>query len=714
MTSPRDLPQDLHAFTDPTSVAVVGASDNPAKWGYWLATGALEGAGRRTVHLVNRSAATVLGTSCAPDLASLPEAPELVALCVPAAQVGCVVEDGMALGVRGFLGITAGIPDESGLAARIRGAGARLLGGNSLGLYDADSHLRLAWGHFSPGPLAIVTQSGQLGSELVIRCARGGIGISRFVSIGNQSDIGATELLADLATHRSTRLVALYLESFSDGEALFGALRRLRAAGKPTLLLTIGGSRASARVARSHTGSLTSTTDVVEAACRAAGVLRVRTPSELVDVARGYLAVGTRSGRRVAIVGDSGGQCGVAADVASAGGLSVPDLGAASIARLGSRLPAGAARDNPVDLAGRGEADLTTYATVLDDVLADPGIDTAVLTGYFGRYGTDNPALTSHELGVADRIAATARSRDKTVVVHTMAPDGAVAEALWRQGVPATGRIEDAVRMVSGLAALSCELPGTTDLPLPADEPPIRPGYWAARELLRSVGVAMPPARLARTPDQVREAASRLTPPFVLKAGWIEHKSEADAVLLGLRDEDALLAAFASMWARLGEGDYVVEQQDTRPGCVEMLVGARRDRALGPVVVVGLGGTETEVWQDIAIECAPVPTGTAQAMVARLRCAPLLAGWRGRPPVDTAHLARLVVALSQLIAARPDLAEIELNPVRVGPHGALPVDALVIPTHDSQLRRDSRLHPDSQDSRFSQDSYAPDSEDVTA
>jgi acyl-CoA synthetase (NDP forming) len=689
--------QDLHAFTDPTSVAVVGASDNPAKWGYWLATGALEGAGRRAVHLVNRSAGTVLGAACAPDLTSLPETPELVALCVPAAQVPSVVDEGTAMGVRGFLGITAGIPDEPGLATRIRHAGGRLLGANSLGLYDADSHLRLAWGHFSPGPLAIVTQSGQLGSELVIRCARGGIGISRFVSIGNQSDIGATELLAGLASHRSTRLVALYLESFSDGEALFGALRQLRAAGKPTLLLTIGGSRASARVARSHTRSLTSATDVVEAACRAAGVLHVRTPSELVSVARGFLAVGTPSGRRVAIVGDSGGQCGIAADVANAGGLAVPDLGAHTATRLESTLPAGAARENPVDLAGSGEADLTTYATVLADVLADPGVDTALLTGYFGRYGTDNPALTSHELEVVDRIAATARSHDKTVVVHTMAPDGAVADALWRQGVPATGRIEDAVRMVSGLAALSAELPSATRPPLPTADPPIRPGYWAARDLLASAGVAMPPARLARTPDDVRDAASALTAPWVLKAGWIEHKSDADAVALGLADEDALLAAFAAMRARLGEGDYVVEEQDTRVSCIEMLVGARRDPALGPIVVVGLGGTETEVWHDVAVECAPVSDDTATAMIARLRCAPVLAGWRGRPPVDRAGLARLVAALSQLVAARLDLAEIELNPVRVGPRGALAVDVLVIPTSDQQCGDDSH-----------------DSEDVTA
>ncbi len=688
------MTSSLHTFTDPASVAVVGASDHPAKWGHWLAAGALEGSGRRGVHLVNRSATRVLGSSCAPDLASLPEVPELVALCVPAPQVASVVEEGSALGVRGWLGITAGIPDEAGLAARIRESGARLLGANSLGLYDAESHLRLAWGHFTPGPLAIVTQSGQLGSELVLLCAREGIGVSRFVSVGNQSDVVATELLEDLATHESTRVVALYLESFADGESLFGALRALRAAGKPTILLTIGGSRASARVAHSHTRSLTSATDVVDAACRAAGVLHVRTPSELVAVARGFLAVRSPSGRRVAVVGDSGGQCGIAADVAGTAGLLVPELRGRTTAQLAGRLPVGAARDNPVDLAGAGEADLRTYADVVGEVLADPGVDTALLTGYFGRYGTDNPGLTQDELRVAGQIAAIARQHHKTVVVHTMSPDGDVAKALWDQGIPATARIEDAAAMISGLAALSAQLPSRTNPLLPTENAPLRPGYWAARELLQAAGVALPPARLVRTAADLSDAVAFLTPPFVLKAGWLEHKSDVDGVRLGLADEADLLAAFASMHVRLGDGEYVVEEQDTRAHCAEMLVGARREPGLGPVVVVGLGGTEAEVWQDVALECAPVSPSTAAAMIGRLRCAPVLAGWRGRPPVDSAGLARLVSALSELVVSRPDIAEIELNPVRVAPEGALAVDALVIPVSPA-----SPSHPNHSDRR---------------
>ena len=316
----------LSLFSDPASVAVVGASADPAKWGYWLASGALTGEHRRRVHLVNRRTDTLLERQCHPSLSALPEVPDLVALCVPAPFVSDVVDEALALGVRGFLGITAGVPGETELAARIRSAGARLVGTNSLGIYDSATDLSLAWGRFTPGPLAIISQSGQLGSELAALGARHGVGVSRFVSIGNQSDVTAAELLADLGGHDPTRVIALYLESFSDGESLFRTLCALRDTGRPTLLLTVGASAASTRLARSHTGSLTSALDVVDAACRAAGVLRVSTPDELITVARAFLSTTVPAGNRVAIVGDSGGQCAIAADVTSASALTVPDF----------------------------------------------------------------------------------------------------------------------------------------------------------------------------------------------------------------------------------------------------------------------------------------------------------------------------------------------------------------------------------------------------
>jgi acetate---CoA ligase (ADP-forming) len=676
--APRPVPT-LNAFSDPASVAVVGASDNAAKWGYWLGSGALRGQHRRSVYFVNPHATAVLGNPSAPSLSDLPEVPELVALCVPARTVPAIVAEGLDLGVRGFLCIAAGIADEPQLAATIRSRGARLVGANSLGIYDAETQLQLVWGHLTPGPLAVVSQSGQLGSELAAIGARHGVGISRFVSIGNQSDVAAPELLADLAEHDSTRVVAVYLESFTDGETLFDTLAMLREAGKPTVLLTVGASAASARLARSHTGSLTSPMDIVDAACRASGVLRVDTPTQVINVARTLLTTSLPAGRRVAIVGDSGGQSAIAADLATANGLSVPQLSDSLTGTLAAALPSGAGCSNPVDLAGAGENDLDTYASVIEQLLAPDEVDAVVLTGYFGCYGSDAPARADQEADVARRLGTAAVRAGKPVLVHTMGPDTPVAEALWDNGVPVFGAIESALGALADIARLN-ERVDTAMAYVDAGPTDPTPGYWSARALLTSIGVDFPNARLVRNRADLDDAAAALTPPLVLKAGWLDHKSDVGGVAVGIADHRRLLGAFADMHGRLGDGDYVVEEQDVRDDVVEMLVGARRDPDLGPVIVVGAGGTETEVHQDVALERAPVSDTTAAAMIARLRCAPLLNGWRGRAPVDLGGLAVLVSGVSQLIAARPDIDEIELNPVRVDSEAALPVDALVVVT----------------------------------
>ena len=680
---PEDSPRPgsgLTVFHDPASVAVVGASADPAKWGHWLARGALRGAHRRDVYLVNASGRPVLDTETQASLGDLPAVPELVALCVPAAHVGAIVDEGLALGVRGFLGITAGVPDEAALAGRVRGAGARLIGMNSLGLYDAGTDLHLAWGDFTPGAIAVVSQSGQLGSEIAILAARAGLGISRFYSIGNQSDVRAVDVLTDLVQDDTTRVVALYLESFAGGRDIVAALAALREAGKHVLLLTVGGSAASSRLARSHTGSLTSGTDIVDAAARAAAAVRVGTPTELIDVARVLLSGMLPEGNRVAIVGDSGGQTGIAADVAAAVQLEIPELATDLQDELGRRLPAGAAVSNPVDLAGAGEQDLFSYAEVTELLLGAPDIDAVVLTGYFGTYGADAASLVDRELQVCARLGDIAKRSGKPLVVHSMSTDTAAVDALSENGVPVYAGIDTALRALSHARRLHRNprpLPTVTPSPAAAD---LHPGYPGARDLLTVAGIAFPAAEIVRSADDLPAACVRLSAPYVLKAGWLEHKSEMGGVRVGLATPQQLTEAFAEMAGRLGAGDYVIEELDTRPDVVEVLVGARRDPDLGAVVVVGAGGTEAELYRDVALELAPVDTATAHDMLRRLQCAALLDGWRGKPAVDTAALADVVVAVSELAAARGDITEIEINPVRVAPTGALAVDALVIST----------------------------------
>ncbi|WP_329352849.1 acetate--CoA ligase family protein [Streptomyces sp. NBC_01261] len=669
------------AFVDPSSVAVVGATEDRAKWGYWLATGALAGAGRRQVWLVNRRAAQVLGQSCRPTVDALPQAPDLVALCVPPRHVLPVVRDALAKGCRAFLSITAGLgADEAELAALLREFGARMIGPNSLGLFNAAAELRLAWGNFTPGRLAIVSQSGQLGSEIAGLGARAGLGVSRFYSVGNQLDVGAVDVVESLVSDQHTSTVALYLESFADGARIVTALEALRRAGKHALLLTTGASEGSRLLARSHTGSMTSALDVVDAACRAAGALRVATPRELVDAARVLDATAPPGGRRVAIISDSGGQGGIAADLAADRGLRAPVFTEPLQARLRDLLPAAAAVSNPVDLAGAGEADLQVYARVTELVAASGEVDSIVLTGYLGCYGEDSPSLVDAESAVIDRLGRR-RSTDAArvpLIVHSMSAASPAVARLRKHRVPVFDTVDAALSALGHVTRL-----GGRPRPAPAAErigaAVPAPGYWAARTFLTDLGIAMPEARRVTDTAGFAAACASLRPPLVLKAGWIEHKSEHRAVRTGL-GPDTATAVFREMYERLGPGEYVVEEQDTRPGVVELLIGARRDRDFGPTVTVGHGGVLAELWHDVSVELAPVDGRTAAGMLDRLRSRRLLDGWRGQPAVDLDALIDAVVAVSEAIVAIPGVADIEVNPIRVGPEGALAVDALVVPS----------------------------------
>jgi acyl-CoA synthetase (NDP forming) len=676
----------LAVFRAPASVAVIGASDDKSKWGHWVAAGALAGRGLRAVRLVNRGAATVLGEPAYSSVRDLPEAPDLVALCVPAPAIPGVVEEALESGAKGFIAITAGVRDERDLVARIRAAGARLIGPNSLGLYDASTRLELAWGRMRPGSLAIVSQSGQLGSEIARLAARAGLGVSRFISVGNQADVRAAELLADLCDHDQSHTVAVYLESFSDGAALMDAVRALRERGKHTILLTAGISDASRRLALSHTGSLTSSIDAVDAMARAIGAIRVSTPAEVVDLAQ-YLAVAEPPrGRRVAILSDSGGQGAIAADVAASVGLSVPVLGDAVTDELRRLLPEGAAVSNPVDLAGAGEADLAVYAAAAELLAASGDVDAVVLSGYLGCYGEDTPELDHAESAVIGRLGRVPTAARRPVMLHSMSDSSHAAKAASDAGIPVHTAIERSMRTLAHAAELAAH-PGRRIQGAESGVVMVQGnGYRAARDFMSHLGIALPVAVAIDSADGLATAAARIGFPLVLKAGWLAHKSEEGGVVVGLTSIAELTRAFEGMRARLGSGEYIVEAQDTRPHTVELIVGARRDPDLGPMVLIGAGGTETELHRDVRMEAAPVDAELATEMLRDLRMSPRLAGWRGSPPVDVAAVADIVVRLSHAIVAQPLIAELELNPILAGPDGAVAVDAVVVPTDPQEKR----------------------------
>ena len=709
----RATRRDLRALFEPKSVAVVGASDDPEKWGNWLARGALRGASRRAVHLVNRRGGEVLGRPAHPTLASLPEAPELAVLAVPPAAVEGAVDDAIAAGCRALVVITAGEADgdaggprDAALARRVREAGVILLGPNCLGVFDAGSELELVSNDLPRGSIGLISQSGNLALEIGLLAEAAGLGFSRFVSVGNQADLEAGELIGELAAHDGTELIAIYVEDFRDGRAFTRAAEAAVRAGKPVVLLAVERTEATARAVRSHTGALASDSAAIDAACRAAGVERVRSPQELVDLAQGLLRAGVPRGRRVAVLADGGGHGGVAAALASEAGLSVPALSDALRQELRAGLPPTAAVANPIDLAGGGEADIHSFERTARAVLGSAEVDAVLMTGYFGGYSDYAETLGRGEAAVAEALADAAVATGRPLLVQTMHPESAAAAALRSRGVPVYRTIERAVGVLARLAgAFEREPRGVPALPEAADAgsqaaprgtaSPQTAGSEAgprgavssappggasseARALLAAGDVPFEPAREVSTPDDAAAAAAELGYPVVLKALGLLHKTDAGGVVTGLADEPALRAAFADLGERLAPSAFSVERMAPVGNGVELLVGARWDARFGPVAVVGLGGVFTEVLDDVAVALAPVDEATARELLLSLRATPLLRGARGGRAVDLAAAASAVAALSRVAAAHPEIAEIEVNPLLALPDGALGLDARML------------------------------------
>ena len=638
------------------------------------------------MHLVNRRGGEVLGRPSYRSLAELPDAPELVVLAVPPAAVEQAVDDALAAGARAIVAITAGEADgdaggarDAALAARVRAAGAVLLGPNCMGVFDAGSELELAAGDLPPGAIGLVSQSGNLALELGLLAADAGLGFSRFVSLGNQADLEAVDLVRDLAEHDATELIAVYVEDFRDGRAFAAAAQAARAAGKHVVLLAIEHTEATARAVRSHTGALASDAAAIDAACRAAGIERVRAPQEMIDLAEGLLRAGRPAGRRIAVLADGGGHGGVAAGLAHTAGLELPALGPATVSALRARLPATAAAANPVDLAGGGEQDIRTFDHAARALLDSGEVDALLITGYFGGYSEYGEAMARAEISVAEALGDAVRTTGRPLVVHSMYGHNAATEALRQAGVPVYRTVERAVATLARLARAGEPAPeGVPDVPPPA-RPITDDGYAAARALLAAGGVPFAPAETATDADAAVAAAHRVGYPVVLKALGLpaqvrRGRRRPRPPRRGRAPRRRRRRPRAPRPARaLGRAHGADRRRDRaarrraarrplRPGRARrprrrLRRGARRRRGRARAGRRGPGRAH-----------APL------APRRRRFCAAPAAGRRS----TSAPRPQALAALSRVAAAHPEIAEIEVNPLLALPDGALGLDARIV------------------------------------
>jgi acyl-CoA synthetase (NDP forming) len=646
----------------------------------------------RGIHLVNPRHREIGGLPAYPSIGAVPEAVDVAWISLPAAQAaGAVAEAGRA-GVPFAVVIGAGFAEagEAGqreqarLREAARGAGVRFVGPNTEGLVNAWDGVALTFSTVGevealrPGPMVILSQSGGVGGCLLNRAIDRRWGVGLFVSTGNEADLTLADYIEWLVDDGRVGAIACIVEQVRDPQRLLGAARRAGAGGIPVVALKLGRSEAGARAARSHTGALVGTDEAWRAWAQAAGILQADGLEQLLEAAAYLSATPPLQGNRTAIVTSSGGMAVMLADALEPRGFTFAPFAAETAGRIAALLPPYATVRNPLDItAGLPEE---TFGEVLAAVTHDPGIDQVVVPLTMATAGGGGAR--------AGQIIAASRGAEKPLAVCW--PDGSLVrrgfQALDEAHVPLFHSVGDCAAVL-GLsleyrAVRQRGAPAEPDPPRMRLTPPSQGGAlpWAdVRPLLLAAGIMPAPEVIVRSEAEARTASAGLRYPVAVKVLGPLHKSEAGGVRLGLGDAEAVLRAVRELAPR-GEGCLI---QPMFEG-VEVLVGALRDPALGPFVVVAPGGVAAELYGERATRPAPVSRGQAEAMIAECRSlSALLAGYRGRPPADRQALAETIARASALAAALESaLVELDLNPVMVGPEGAGAhvVDARIILT----------------------------------
>lgn len=675
------------------AVAVVGASDDPQQFG-GRCFRYLKERFSGPVYPVNQRRTVVQGSPAFPTVGDVPPA-TLAVVALPAAHVAAAVEECGAAGIRWVVVFASGFADvgpeglriQLELVQRARAAGVRIIGPNTMGIVNVASGLAATFAarigdiELRAGGLAVVTQSGATGSALLSELAEAAVPCRYFVHTGNEADLTTADVLDAYANDPAVEVVAAYLETVRDPGTFTASLAAARRRGLPVVTLVAGTTPSGAAAAASHTGSLVQSDDALLAVLETYGVLRVGSPTELVDVSK-CLAVGPRpKGRRTAVVTLSGGGGVLQADAASACGLDLPFPSADLRGRLGELLPSFASSANPFDLTGAPVA----HPAMLADSLE--AIDTS------GEYDVVSVVLAAGERAAAaftDIVAGLAARSSASVVATWQGVDPATRRALAQRGVPTFGDPVHAVHALATAVRLS-ERPPVVE-PVSGATPPDGPPAFVPRDAeslgdwLRLRGVPVAATIYLRAPSGVAAVPDALGPgPYVAKLDMrgVNHRSDIGAVRLGIcsleelaRTVDELLEIASRESAGAGAGvdapTKVQVQRQESPGH-EVLVGLRRDEQFGWMLAVGFGGVLTEVIDEVAVVPAPASRDTCTRMIRSLFDGRWVTHRRGLGQRGTEALASLASEVSALSASM-DCAELELNPVIVREGSAVAVD----------------------------------------
>jgi acyl-CoA synthetase (NDP forming) len=701
----KPLP-DLSIALDPRSIAVIGASENPNKIGgrplAYLRRFGFKG----SVYAVNPRRSETQGWPTWPSIKDLPEAPELAIVAVPGEAAVEAIDACGEAGVKIAVLITSGFGEsdpaagkvvEAAMVARARARGMRIVGPNSQGLANfatgAIASFSTMFIEVEPedGPVGIVSQSGAMSVVPYGLLRQRGIGIRHSHATGNDGDVSVAELATAVARDPGLRLLLLYLESITDAAHLAALAETARERRLPIIALKAGRTPAGQQAARSHTGALANEDRLVDAWLEAHGILRARTTTELVAGVELYLKGWQPTGRRLVAISNSGATCVMAADAAADAGLALDPLAPATREALGRILPTFASTVNPVDITAALLTNSRLFSDILPIIAEDPAAD-AFLVGV-------PVAGTGYDVDAFGRdTAAFAAATGKPIVVA--APQPLVAARFAAAGLPV---FADEAIAVAALArfidhhailqqARPARAPRSTILQR-AGKSTTALNEAEALDLLAGRGA--PVVRFTLVQDETAAIAAfrSFGGPVVLKSCSrdILHKTELGLVCLGLVSEDAVLAAYRDLQARVAasghrlDGIIVAEMASGRR---EILIGAHVDPVFGPAVVVGDGGRYVEHLPDLQLLFPPFTTDEVLASLRRLRIAPVLAGTRGEPALDLDAVARLAVLVGELLLDdEVNLASLDLNPVLAGAagEGCRVLDAVALLASGSRL-----------------------------
>lgn len=692
----------MEKFFYPQSVAVVGVSDQPDNLAQGIVANLLEFKYRGKIFLVGRRPGVTFGLPIFPGLRDLPQPVDLAAILAPARVVPSLVKECGELGIRRIVVESGGFSESgaAGLALEeeirvlLKEHGLRLVGPNGIGTINMELGLSLPFSHVRPKPrkgnVSIIAQSGGVGLHLMAWMSREGMGLNKFLSLGNKLDVNENDALSYLLEDPGTEAIYLYLEGMTDGRQFLEVAKR---SSKPIFLHLANVGPETAAIAQSHTASLATDERVLEAACRQGGILRVTSQGEFLVGAK--LAGQPRvKGNRVVVLSRSGGEAVITAYACRKWNFRIPPLSPPISRLIEDRSRAGIIKPtNPIDL---GDIfDFEVYSQIVQALCRDPEVDAILLN--FGPIGEGEREEAQK---MARHVVELAREAGKPLaitVICTLDEDEFFLNTL---GVPVFHFPGEAVRAL----AYSRDFAARRETGVVREEtPPMiaekdiaailshqsRAGFLPlpqALSLIAALGIPVAPWKEVDSPDAAAAVAALLGYPVVLKlaAPSLVHKTEVGAVLLDLADASAVTAGFsrlkelAAQHLPGGEPWQVVVMTQAAAGR-EVLLGARRDPTFGPVLACGAGGVDTEVMEDIALRVAPINAAQARELIAETRMGRILAGIRGRPPADLESLSRALAALSHFMTAFPSIQEVDLNPVRVfpGQSGILALDARI-------------------------------------